>query len=156
MATIWGSGPDDATPPAGIEYGGEAFSTQRVLVAIFVGCLAVGALGLALVGALGWNRFGDHLSPLVYVAVLCAGAGLVAVRWETARRAPTGYVVLALVATAVYLEVAYGDLADWDRLVPSRASVSEWVSRNHRALSTALVLMAFGVGVRSRRGPGRS
>ena len=108
MATNWSGGIDPTTIPSDAIDGGGTFSTPRVLVAVIAISCALGSLGLALVGSLGWNRFGDHLAPLVYLALLSSVAALVATRWDVARREPTAYVVLALVPTAVYLEIAYG------------------------------------------------
>jgi len=155
MTTNWSGGLDPTTVPSDVVYGDGTFSTPRVFVAVVAISCALGSLGLALVGSLGWNRFGDHLAPLVYLALLCAGVALVATRWDAARREPTAYLVLALVATAVYLEVAYGDLDDWDRLLPGRDDVSTWLRSYHRSLSTILALLAVSLVVVSRRATGR-
>ena len=154
MATNWSS-LDPATIPIDVVDRGDRLSTPRVLVAVVAISIALGSLGVALVGWLGWNRFGDHLSPLVYLALLCSVAALVAVRWDSARREPTAYLVLGLVVTAVYLEAAYGDLDDWRRILPSRDDVSAWLGRYHRALSIVLALAAVYLAVASRRATAR-
>ena len=156
MATHWSGGLAPAAAPSDDNDIGGTFSTPRVLVSVVAVSVALGSLGVALVGGLGWNRFGDHLSPLVYLALLCAVAAVASARWGTARREPTAYVALALGATAVYLEVAYGDLADWDRILPSRDDVSAWLGRYHRALSLVLALAAAYLIVISRRTTGRN